>query len=71
MRWPPLDTDQVAQGRRGGAPDQAAAGQWREAEGGHREAEQEDGQRVGQVLEHRDDNVMSGMGASSTCSTDM
>ena len=45
------DTDQVTQGRRGWAPDQAAAGQQREAEGGHREAEQEDGQRVGQVLE--------------------
>ena len=45
------DTNQVTQGGRGWAPDQAAAGQQWEAEGGHREAEQEDGQRVGQVLE--------------------
>ena len=47
----PYATDQVTQGGRGRAPDQTAAGQQREAECGDREAEQEDGQGVGQVLE--------------------
>ena len=46
------DTDQVTQGGRGRALDQAAAGQQGETECGHREAEQEDGQGVGQVLQY-------------------
>ena len=45
-------TYQVYKGGRGRPPDQAAAGQAGEAEGGDGDAQQEDGEGVGQVSLH-------------------
>lgn len=47
--WKRDFTHQVYEGRGGGPPDQAAAGQAGQAEGADGDAEQEDGEGVGEV----------------------